>query len=91
MSISLADTREIVSRAVRQIVPDADVEHLPEDADIRRAFELDSLDFLSLVEILSGDTGIRIDEADYPDLATVATFTAFLNRARSSSSKQRGR
>jgi acyl carrier protein len=83
MSFSSEDTRGIVSRAIRRIVPDADVEHLTEDADLRQAFELDSLDFLGLVELLSKDTGIRIDESDYPELATLATFTRFLNRVSS--------
>ncbi len=40
--------------------------------------ELDSLDFLSLVESLSERTGIRIDEEDYPELTTLADATRFL-------------
>lgn len=80
MSITRDEARSIVARAVRKIVPDAEVEALPEDADLRRAFELDSLDFLSFVELLVGDSGVRIDEDDYPELTTTAGCADLLVR-----------
>lgn len=80
MSITAEEARSIVARAVRKIVPDADVEGLPEDADLRRTFELDSLDFLSFVELLVGDSGVRIDEDDYPELTTIAGCADLLVR-----------
>ncbi|WP_238570707.1 hypothetical protein [Streptomyces inhibens] len=39
---------------------------------------MDSLDFLSFVEILSGRTGIRIDDEDTPRLTTLDGCTRFL-------------
>lgn len=80
MSITRDEARSIVARAVRKIVPDAEVEALPEDADLRRAFELDSLDFLSFVELLVNDSGVRIDEDDYPELTTTAGCADLLVR-----------
>lgn len=80
MSITQEDARAMVARAVRRIVPDADVEGLPPEADLRRTFELDSLDFLSFVELLGDDSGLRLDEDDYPDLATTAGATDLLVR-----------
>ena len=72
MSITDDEARAMVARAVRRIVPDAEVETLASDADLRRTFELDSLDFLSFVELLVNDSGVRIDEDDYPELTTTA-------------------
>ncbi|HSJ19976.1 MAG TPA: hypothetical protein VK964_05330 [Nocardioidaceae bacterium] len=80
MSITPEEARAMVARAVRRIVPDADVEALPSEADLRRSFELDSLDFLSYVELLVSDSGVRLDEDDYPDLATTAGATDLLVR-----------
>ena len=80
MSITAEDTRELVGAAVRRIVPDADIESLDPDADLRQTFELDSLDFLSFVELLSQRSGVRIDEDDYPELRTLNTVAAFLAR-----------
>ena len=83
MSITRDDARALVGRAVRRIVPDADVESVPDDADLRRTFELDSLDFLSFVELLVTDSGVRLDEDDYPELATMAGCADLLARRAS--------
>jgi acyl carrier protein len=83
MSITQDEARDMVARAVRQIVPDADVGAVPPEADLRRTFELDSLDFLSFVELLVKDSGVRIDEDDYPELGTTAGCVDFLVRRSS--------
>lgn len=80
MSISHEDARAMVAKAVRRIVPDAEVEDLPPDADLRGTFELDSLDFLSFVELLVSESGVRIDEDDYPELTTAAGCADLLVR-----------
>ena len=61
-----------------RIVPDADVDTLDDDEPIRDAFELDSMDFLSFVELLSTGSGARIDEDDYPRLTTMSDCVEFL-------------
>ena len=70
--------RHAIEEAVAQIAPDADLNSLAPDADLRDGLELDSLDFLRLVEILSERTGQRIDEDDYPHLATLDGTVKFL-------------
>jgi acyl carrier protein len=80
MSITPEEARAMVARAVRRIVPDAEFDDLPSEADLRRAFELDSLDFLSYVELLVSDSGVRLDEEDYPELTTTAGATDLLVR-----------
>ncbi len=83
MSITDTEARAMVRRAVRRIVPDADVDAVADDADLRRTFELDSLDFLSFVELLVADSGVRLDEDDYPELATTAGCAGLLTRRAS--------
>ena len=83
MNIDTDEARRIVGHAVLAIVPDADLSSLPEDADLRQTFELDSLDFLSFVEDVGQETGIRIEEDDYPELTTLAGCAGFLARRRS--------
>jgi acyl carrier protein len=61
-----------------QVAPDADTESLAPDADLRDTVGLDSLDFLRFVEGLSERTGRRIEEDDYPQLATMASAIKFL-------------
>ncbi|WP_404816027.1 acyl carrier protein [Streptomyces thermolineatus] len=69
---------EVVKDAVRGIVPDADFTRIAPDDRFRDALELDSLDFLTLVEDLVNRTGCRIDEDDYPRLTTLAGAAALL-------------
>ena len=70
--------RNVIDEALSQIAPDADLGSLAPDAELRDTLELDSLDFLNLVEFLSQRTGRRIDEDDYPQLATMASAVKFL-------------
>lgn len=72
------DARAAVRDALHRVVPDVDIADVSEDADLRDALELDSLDFLAFVENLSKGAGTRIDEDDYPRLDTVNHAVAFL-------------
>jgi len=75
-------TPEQASKTIKsvlgEIAPDADLDALSPDADLRDTLGLDSLDFLNFVEMLSERSGKRIDEDDYPQLATLASVVAFL-------------
>jgi acyl carrier protein len=75
------DARDLVATALRKVVPDADLEALDDTADLREAFELDSLDFLSFAETLGAGRGERIEEDDYPQLASLASCMRFLSPA----------
>ena len=70
--------RHAIEEALAHVAPDADLSSLDQDADLRDSLELDSLDFLRVVEILSERTGQRIDEDDYPHLATLDGTVKFL-------------
>jgi acyl carrier protein len=70
--------REIVGTALLRVVPDADVESVDPDADLRDELELDSLDFLAYIEALHTNGARRIDEDDYPSVRTLRGAVAFL-------------
>ena len=78
MTITDEQARDMVGSAVRRIVPDADLDTLPPDAELRQSFELDSLDFLSFVALLTPQSGVRIEEDDDPELRRMATCVKFL-------------
>lgn len=71
--------REAVGQALSKAAPGSDIEGIDADADLRDALDLDSLDFLNFVEILSDAWGHRIDEDDYPELATLGSCMRFLS------------
>ncbi len=72
------EARELIGSALRQAAPGSDIDTIDPDAELREALELDSLDFLQFVEILSESSGHRIDEDDYPELETLNSSIKFL-------------
>jgi len=71
--------RDAVRDAVHRIVPDADLDVLVPEDNLREQLELDSLDFLSFVELLSERSGRSIDEDDYDKLTSLSACVAFLS------------
>jgi acyl carrier protein len=76
--VNTQQATQAIEEVLGQVAPDADLTSLAPDADLRDTLELDSLDFLSFVEGLSKRVGQRIDEDDYPKLATMASASAFV-------------
>ncbi|MBZ4019633.1 acyl carrier protein [Streptomyces purpurogeneiscleroticus] len=76
--LTRAEALTIMRQEISRIAPDADVDAVPTDAPFREVLELDSLDFLNLVEVLIERTGARIDEEDYASLRTLSGSADFL-------------
>ncbi|HTW13869.1 MAG TPA: phosphopantetheine-binding protein [Nocardioides sp.] len=84
---STSEDRQLTVDALRRAVPGLVPEDLDDLADadpLRERLELDSLDFLAFAETLAATARVRIDETDYPDLATLGSCVAFLHRRRAS-------
>ena len=58
------EARALVEAVLCDIVPDASLDGLGDETDLRDTFELDSLDFVELVERLGKRAGFRIDDDD---------------------------
>ncbi|SCK53612.1 acyl carrier protein [Streptomyces sp. WMMB 322] len=69
---------EKVKESILRVVPDADFTRLSPDEPLRETLDIDSMDFLGIVEVLIERTGLRIDEDDYPHLATLSSSADFL-------------
>lgn len=72
------DARAAVSAAIGQVAPDVDPDDLNEAARLRQDLELDSLDFLRLIETIAESTGVDIPERDYPKVTTVGGLIEYL-------------
>ena len=70
--------REQIGYALKRAAPGSDIDTIDPDAELRDALDLDSLDFLQFVQVLSETSGRRIDEDDYPELATLNSSIRFL-------------
>ena len=70
--------RAAVYAAIGQVAPDVDTDDLDENARLRQDLELDSLDFLRLIETISAATGVDTPESDYTQVATVKALVAYV-------------
>ena len=74
------EARTMLETTLREIVPDASLDELGGTADLRQELELDSLDFVELVDRLSKRAGFRIEDDDADELRTADLATSFLVR-----------
>ena len=72
------DARAAVEAALGKVAPDVDLAEVDEGARLRQDLELDSLDFLRLVETIDTATGVDIPERDYPSVSTVKGLIGYL-------------
>jgi acyl carrier protein len=74
------DLVRLVHRSVLQVAPELEEElaGLDPDADLWTSLELDSMDHLTIMELLSDATGRDIPERDYGRLLTVSAICAYL-------------
>jgi acyl carrier protein len=73
-----AQLRAVALRALGDLAPEADLDHLAGDELIQEALDLDSFDFLRLVQALHDATGVDIPELDYPKVATLDGVVDYL-------------
>lgn len=74
-----ADVRSVVLDELSNIAPEADMDAIDPDADLREALDIDSMDFLNFVTALHHRLGVDIPETDYPKLFTLAKATSYLD------------
>ncbi len=71
----------VVREAIERVAPDVDAAELAPDADIRSEADLDSMDFLAVVESVFDRTGVAVPERDYGTVRTIDDFATYLVRA----------
>lgn len=70
-----------ITTTLAEIAPEVDPTTIDPTADLRVDLDLDSMDFLNLVIGVHERTGVDIPEQDYPRLATLDGFVAYLAAA----------
>ena len=61
-----------------RIAPDIDLSEIDRDADLREEFDIDSMDFLTLVTALGQRLGVELPESDYPSLDSFNAALSYL-------------
>lgn len=72
------EIRAAVLGALSEVAPEAELDRLAPDAELREVLDIDSIDFLRFVQRLAAATGIEVPESDYAQLATLEGILAYL-------------
>lgn len=75
-------TREHVLTIIAAIAPDAPVEQLRDDEDLRDALDIDSMDFLNVLVAIAQQLGVEVPERDYGQVRTLAGLVGYVEARR---------
>ncbi len=72
------EARATILSVLATVAPEIDPSTIDGSTDLRFDLDLDSMDFLNLVEGVGVATAVEIPERDYPRLETLDAFGAYL-------------
>lgn len=78
MTFDATQLQQAFRESLLDIAPEADLEGLQPRRPLRAQLDIDSFDFLRVLERLHERTGIDVPEADYPKLETLERADAYL-------------
>ena len=79
--MSPSELRMIIVEEIGNLAPEVDAASAGDDADLREALDLDSMDIFNLVIALSGRLDVDIPDADVGQLVTIGGAIAYLSKA----------
>jgi acyl carrier protein len=72
--------KEAVFKILRKIAPEADLDELAANENLREALDIDSFDFLNLLIGLHEELNVEIPESDYGKLSTLAELVSYIGK-----------
>lgn len=73
-----ASANDIILSVLSGIAPEIDPETVDRAGQLQFEFDLDSMDFLNLVEAVGKAAGIEVPERDYAAIATLDGFADYI-------------
>ncbi len=79
MTPTQTQIKQTILNILSKLAPEADLENLRADEDIRAKLGIDSYDFLNLMIGLNEAFGVEIPEADYGKLVTLTDMIRYIS------------
>lgn len=76
------DLKSEILHILATVAPEADLDSLKGDLDLRDQIDIDSMDLLNFAQALNRAFGVDIPEADYPKLTTLDGCVAYVAAKR---------
>lgn len=78
MTLDADQIRQAFIDSLLDIAPEADIGSVKQSRPLRAQLDIDSFDFLRVLERFHERTGIDVPEADYPKMETLDGAVAYL-------------
>jgi acyl carrier protein len=75
-------TRDTILGIISNVAPEAELEGIDDEADIRDELDIDSMDFLDVLVGVAERLGVEIPEADYGEVQTLAALVRYVDERR---------
>jgi acyl carrier protein len=72
------EARTVVAEVLGRIAPEVELADVDPTEDLREEIDLDSLDFLNLVEGIKERTGVDVPEEDYPHVRSLDGLVGYV-------------
>ncbi|MFT4746460.1 MAG: acyl carrier protein [Congregibacter sp.] len=70
--------KDLVCKLILDIAPEADVQHLDPNEEFREELDLDSMDFMNLLDLILKETGVNVPERDYVKVNSLQSLTEYI-------------
>ena len=74
--------KDTICTLILDIAPEVDMSELDPNEDMRDELDLDSMDFMRLLESIEKNMGVSIPESDYKQVHTLQSMTHYINAHR---------
>lgn len=74
------DIRALIEKQLGLIAPEVPLDSVDKKADIRDEFDIDSMDFLTLITALGKELSLPMPEADYDQMRSFDDLLDYLSR-----------
>ena len=68
----------LICRIILDIAPEVNIQSLDPNEDLREELDLDSIDFMKLLEAVSLETSITISESDYDKVQSLQSMVNYI-------------
>ena len=75
-----AEIRERIFQIIHRVAPEADLNRLDPNDNLREALDIDSFDFLNVIIGFNEKFGVNVPEADYRQISTLKGMMEYLNK-----------
>ncbi len=76
------ELQSLIKTVIVDIAPDAELDELSPDDDMRDELDLDSMDFFNIIIAVSKKTGVNIPESDYAQVLTLDAMCSYVETHR---------